>query len=63
MAYIPPSARVARSLAAMGSVPALLPTKTLTPSFCISAACQGPWSHTAIGKKEGLVGMPRDQPA
>src|ERR1017187_9872581 len=63
MAYIPSALMVARSLDAIGSVPALLPTKMLTPSCESSVACHEPWSQTAIGKKEGSVGMPRVQPA
>src|SRR5579872_6569985 len=63
MAYMPRALMVARSMAAIGSVPALLPTKMLTPSCDSSVACQEPCSQTASGKKDGAVGTPRDQPA
>src|ERR1700722_7657039 len=34
-----------------------------TPRPASSVACQEPCSHTAMGKKGGSVGMPRDQAA
>src|SRR5580693_4026243 len=35
----------------------------LIPRSCISVACHDPWSHTAIGKKDGSFGTPRLQAA
>src|SRR5580658_10984315 len=63
IAYMPRLLRLARSLAARVSVPALFPRKMLIPIAASSFACWGIWSHTAMGKKVGSVGMPLDKPA